>query len=85
MTELEKEIAGLIVKAVDLDCPIEAIDPDAPLFGDVLGLDSIDILEIAVVVSAAYGVELNSENVSNEKIFASLRALSRHVAEHRTQ
>jgi acyl carrier protein len=85
MTELEKEIAGLIVKAVDLDCPIESIDPDAPLFGDVLGLDSIDILEIAVVVSTAYGVELNSENVSNEKIFASLRALSRHVAEHRTQ
>ena len=85
MTELEKEIAGLIVKAVDLDCPIESIDPDAPLFGDVLGLDSIDILEIAVVVSATYGVELNSENASNGKIFASLRALSRHVAEHRTQ
>lgn len=85
MTELEKEIAGLIVRAVDLDCPIESIDPDAPLFGDVLGLDSIDILEIAVVVSGAYGVELNSENASNEKIFASLRALSRHVAEHRTQ
>jgi acyl carrier protein len=50
----------------------------------VLGLDSIDILEIAVVISKEYGIELHSENVTNEKIFASLRALSRHVAEHRT-
>ena len=85
MTELEKEIAGLIVRAVDLECTVESIDPEAPLFGDVLGLDSIDMLEIAVVVSKQYGVELNSENVANERIFASLRALSRHVAEHRTQ
>jgi acyl carrier protein len=84
MTEFEKEIATLIVRAVDLEVPAESIDPDAPLFGDVLGLDSIDILEIAVVVSKEYGIELHSESVANEKTFASLRALSRHVAEHRT-
>jgi acyl carrier protein len=84
MTDLEKEIAVLIVKAVDLEQPAESIDPDAPLYGDTLGLDSIDILENAVVISKEYGIELHSENVTNEKIFASLRALSRHVAENRT-
>ncbi len=84
MTGLEQELAALIVRAVDLDVPPESIDPDAALYGDVLGLDSIDILEIAVVVSKEYGIELTSESVANEKIFASLRALARHVAEHRT-
>ncbi len=84
MTDLEREIAAHIVRAVDLELSPESIDPDAPLYGDVLGLDSIDILEIAVVISKEYGIELNSENVANEKIFSSLRTLSRHVAEHRT-
>ena len=84
MTDLENELAALIVRAVDLDIAPESIDPEAPLYGDELGLDSIDILEIAVVVSKEYGIELHSENVANEKIFASLRTLSRHVAENRT-
>ena len=84
MTDLENEIAALIVRAVDLDIAPESIDPEAPLYGDELGLDSIDILEIAVVVSKEYGIELHSGNVTNEKMFASLRTLSRHVAENRT-
>lgn len=85
MTDLEREVAALIVRAVDLEQPPESIEPDAPLYGDALGLDSIDILEIAVVVSKEYGIELQSENASNEKIFASLRALTRYVAENRTR
>jgi acyl carrier protein len=84
MTDLEKEIAALIVRAVDLELPAESIDPDAPLYGDALGLDSIDILEIAVVISKEYGIELHTESVANEKIFTSLRALSCHVAANRT-
>jgi acyl carrier protein len=85
MTELEKEIAQLIVDAVGLDQPASSIDPDAQLYGDALGLDSIDILEIAVVVAKRYGIEMNSEDAGNAKIFASLRALARHVAATRTR
>lgn len=84
MTVLELEIAELIVKAVDLDLPAATIDPEAPLYGDVLGLDSIDILEIAVVVSTVYGIEMNSESADNAKIFATLRKLALYVAENRT-
>ena len=85
MTELEDEIAELIVEAVGLEQPASSIEPDAPLYGDALGLDSIDILEIAVVVAKRYGIEMHSEDAGNAKIFASLRALARHVAEKRTQ
>jgi acyl carrier protein len=85
MTELENEIAELIVEAVALDQPASSIDPDAPLYGDALGLDSIDILEIAVVVAKRYGIEMHSEDAGNAKIFSSLRALAHHVSENRTQ
>jgi len=85
MTELETEIAQLVVEAVGLDQPASSIDPNAPLYGEALGLDSIDILEIAVVVAKRYGIEMHSEDAGNAKIFASLRALARHVAETRTQ
>jgi len=85
MTDLQQEIAQLIVEAVGLDLHASSIDPDAPLFGDVLGLDSIDILEIAVVVSKRYGIEMTSEDAVNARIFASLSALARYVEEMRTQ
>jgi acyl carrier protein len=84
MTDLEAEIAALIVKAVDLEPPAGTIDPEAPLFGAELGLDSIDILEIAIVVAKRYGVELSSEAVGNEQVFASLRTLAAYVAANRT-
>ena len=85
MTDLQQEIAQLIVEAVGLDQPASSIDPDAPLFGDALGLDSIDILEIAVVVSKRYGIEMTSEDAANARIFASLSTLARYVEETRTQ
>jgi acyl carrier protein len=61
----------------------EQIEPEAPLFGTELGLDSIDALEIALAVSKRYGFQLRSDNADNRKIFASLRALSEHVQQHR--
>ena len=85
MTDLEREIAQLVVAALDLEQPAAAIDPEAALYGDALGLDSIDILEIAVVVSKEYGIEMHSEHAGNAKIFESLRTLARHVAENRTR
>lgn len=85
LTELEREIAAAIVDALSLEVPVDEFDPEAPLYGDRYGLDSIDMLEIAVVVSARYGVELRADDVQSHNVFASLRALSSHVARHRTK
>ena len=79
------EIAELIVTAVNLDIPATEIESDAPLFGEGLGLDSIDILEISLVLSKQYGIQLRSDSNDNISIFGSLRSLSAHVAEHRTK
>ena len=85
MTELEREIGERIIGALNLEHAVATIDPDAPLYGEALGLDSIDILEIAVVVSKEYGIEFQSESAGDAKIFGSLRALALFVAENRTR
>lgn len=82
---LMAEIAESIVTALNLEIAPGEIDPDAPLFGDGLGLDSIDILEIALVISRRYGCQLRSDDANNTRIFASLRNLTRHIATIRTK
>lgn len=84
-SEFEHELANLLVQALNLDTASHLIDPDAPLYGDGLGLDSIDILEVALEVSRRYGFELRSDDENNQRIFASLRNLAAHVAQHRTR
>jgi acyl carrier protein len=86
-TGLEAEVAQLVVDAVGLDLPAADIDPAQPLFGqgEGLGLDSIDLLEIALAISSKYGFQLRSDDPDNERIFASLRALSAHIARQRKQ
>lgn len=79
------EVAALIVEALNLEVQPSEIDPQAPLYGDGLGLDSIDMLEIALVVSKRYGFQLKSDNENNQQIFASLQALATHIAAHRTK
>ena len=79
------EVAALIVDALNLEMTPAEIEPDAPLFGDGLGLDSIDVLEIALVISKRYGFQLRSDNEDNTRIFASLRALTAHIARQRTK
>ena len=79
------EVAELIVSALTLDMGPEEIEADAPLFGDGLGLDSIDVLEIALVISKKYGFQLKSDNEDNIRIFSSLRALTTYIASQRTQ
>ena len=82
----ERELAQLIVTAVNLEGMDPAdIDPEAPLFGAGLGLDSIDALEIALEISKRYGFQLRSDDEENRRIFASLRALSEHIQRHRVQ
>lgn len=84
-TDLEREVADLIVQALNLDVAAAEITPDAPLYGEGLGLDSIDILEIALVVSKQYGIQLRADSEENEHIFRSLRHLSDYIAAHRTK
>jgi acyl carrier protein len=83
-TDLQREVAGLLVDGLNLEVAPESIDPAAPLYGDGLGLDSIDILEIALVVSQRYGFQLRSDDADNIRIFASLASLAEHIAAHRT-
>jgi len=82
---LVREIAGLIVKALNLEVSADEIDPGAPLYKEGLGLDSIDILEVALVVSKRYGFKLKEDDQDNVKVFRSLGSLAAHVAERRTQ
>jgi acyl carrier protein len=82
--EREEELARLIVKTLNLDIPASEIDPEAPLFGEGLGLDSIDVLEIALAISQTYGVQLRSDDENNAQIFQSLRSLSRDIQKRRT-
>jgi acyl carrier protein len=81
---LQSEVARLLVEALNLDIAPESIDPQAPLFGEGLGLDSIDILEVALEISKRYGFQLRSDDEHNAQIFASLASLSDHIATHRT-
>jgi acyl carrier protein len=83
LTADELELARLIVSALNLEVPAEDIDPEAPLYGEGLGLDSIDILELALAVSRAYGIKLRSDDENNRKIFSSLRSLNRHIRQRR--
>lgn len=79
------EVAQLVVSSLNLEVGAGEVEPDMPLYGDGLGLDSIDILEIALVVSKHYGLQLRAGDEDNHAIFVSLRTLSDHIAAHRTK
>ena len=79
------EVAELIVAALNLEVAPGEIEADAPLFGEGLGLDSIDVLEIALVISKRYGFQLRSDNEDNVRIFSSLRTLASHIAAKRSK
>ena len=86
---LERELASLFVQALNLELAAGDIDAQTSLFGNGedqgLGLDSIDILEVALEVSQRYGFQLRSDDENNQKIFHNLRSLAAHVAQHRTR
>lgn len=80
------ELKALLIEGLHLeDIDADEIDVDEPLFGDGLGLDSIDALEIAVLLDRQYGVKITSEDDKNREIFASLTALAAFIAENRTK
>lgn len=81
----ELELAQLIIETLNLDLKAADIDPAAPLFGEGLGLDSIDVLEIALAISKTYGIKLRSDDKDNANIFRSLRSLNRHIQQSRAK
>ncbi len=85
MTAPEAELAQLIVTTLNLDVKAAEINPGAPLYGEGLGLDSIDILEVALAISKTYGLKLRSDDGDNRKIFASLHSLNQHIQQHRAK
>ncbi len=82
---LQREIAALFVQALNLDVAPQDIDPEAPLYGEGLGLDSIDILEVALIVSKQYGIQLRADSQENQQIFRSLRHLAEYISVQRTK
>ena len=82
---LVREIAELIRSALNLEIAAADIDPQAPLYKEGLGLDSIDILEVALVISKRYGFKLKDDDKDNVRIFGSLSSLAAYVAERRTK
>ncbi len=76
----EAKMAELLVEALNLeDVAAAEIDPDAPLFGDGLGLDSIDALEIALAISQQYNVQMQAEEERTREAFSTLRSLNQFV------
>lgn len=84
-TALQREVAQLMVECLNLEITADQITPDAPLYGEGLGLDSIDVLEVSLVVSKRYGLQLRADSPDNQHIFSSLRGLSDYIAAQRTR
>jgi acyl carrier protein len=84
-TPFEASLAALIVTCLHLEIGSAEIEPEAALFGEGLGLDSIDALELALAISRDYGLELKSDDERNRSIFTSLRSLAAYVETHRTK
>lgn len=82
---LQREVAELIVTTLNLEISANDLTADQPLFGEKggLGLDSIDALEIAVLIEHRYGAKISSEDEDNDKRFASIRSLAAFIQEAR--
>jgi acyl carrier protein len=82
-SDAEAVLAHLIVKTLNLEVLATEINPEAPLYGEGLGLDSIDMLEISLAVSQQFGVKLRADDKGNVEIFSSLRSLNIYIQRHR--
>lgn len=86
LSPIELEVGRLIIDTLHLDgMDVEAIDPQAPLFGEGLGLDSIDALELSLAIAQTFGVTVSSQDPNIRETFGSLHALCAHIATHRTR
>ena len=78
----EDDFTRLIIETLHLEVAPDDVDPTAPLFGDGLGLDSIDMLEIALSISKRYGIDLRSQD---REALASISALTAHIRRQKAQ
>ena len=85
MTQLETEVAKLIVQTLNLSIDSSEIQPEQPLFREGLGLDSIDALELSLAISKSYGFQLRSDDPDIVATFSSLRALCKAIETKRTK
>jgi acyl carrier protein len=84
LNQEESKLARLIIETLNLEIDVGDLEPETPLYGDGMGLDSIDILEVALAVSQQYGVTLHADDEDNTKIFASIRSLSEYIQDNKT-
>lgn len=76
-----RDLAALVVEGLNLEeVRPEEVDLQAPLFGAGLDLDSLDMLEISLLVQQRYGVKLKADDPDNQAIFASLQSLADHIS-----
>jgi len=84
-TQLERELKQVIVDALKLeDTAPEDIDSAEPLVGDGLGLDSIDILELALAIHRRYGVKTGADDSQSREAYRSVASLAAFILEHRS-
>lgn len=85
MEQLEQELKARIIEALNLEeMTVEQIDSNAPLFGEGLGLDSIDSLELIMMLDKYYGIKLTDKTIAKQ-VLANVRTLAEYVNEHRTK
>ena len=82
---LESDVAKLIVRTLTLKIDPSQIEPEEPLFGDGLGLDSIDALELSLAITQSYGFQIRSDDPEAVTTFSSLRSLCQSIEKHRTK
>lgn len=85
LSQEESKLARLIVDTLNLELDLDSLEPETALYGEGMGLDSIDILEVALAVSQQYGVTLHADDENNMEIFASIRSLSDHIQANKTK
>lgn len=86
MNEEILELKELIISGLNLeDVAPGDINDDEPLFGDGLGLDSVDALELGLLVQKKYGIALNSKTQNLKQIFSSVASLAQYIAENRSK
>ena len=82
---LEHEVATLIVQTLKLKAEPSSIQPEDALFGEGLGLDSIDALELSLAIAQTYGYQIKSSDPEIKTMFSSLRSLARAIEKNRTK
>ena len=84
--DLISQLKTMLIEGLRLeDIQPDDISPDAPLFGEGLGLDSIDALEIGVMLNRQFGIKITSNDKRNNQIFSSLRSLAEFIADNRSE